>query len=69
MGALKELQVGAHRDAVANALVDRAPRRVMLMCSHCCVALIGRAVRQRVVDPDPLDHEHPIFELDLALGG
>jgi len=33
------------------------------------LAFIGRAARQRVVHPDPLDHEHAIFELDVALGG
>ena len=69
MGALQELQVGAHRDAVTNAFVDWSPRRVMRVRAFGGIAFIGRAARQRVVHPNPLDHEHTIFELDLALGG
>jgi len=33
------------------------------------LALIGRASRQRVVHPDPLDDEHPVFHLDVTFGG
>ena len=32
------------------------------------IALIGRAAGQRVVHPDPLDDEHPVFDLDVAFG-
>ena len=67
-GPLNELQVGAHRDAVANALVHGAPRRVMGVRPLGGIALLGRAACQRVVHPDPLDDEHPIFDLDVAFG-
>ena len=66
MGALKELQVGTHRDAAADAFVDRTPRRVMRVRPFGGIAFIGRAARQRVVHPDPFDDEHPILDLDLA---
>ena len=67
--ALDEGQLGRHRDAAADALVDGTPRRVMRVSPLGGIALIGRAARQRVVHPNPLDHEHTIFELDVALGG
>jgi hypothetical protein len=65
---LDEAQVGTHRDAVANALVYRAPRRVMCVRALGGITLLGRAARQRVVHTDPLDDEHPVFDLDLAFG-
>jgi hypothetical protein len=30
------------------------------------IALVGRAARKRVVHPDSLDDEHPVFDLDIA---
>jgi len=32
------------------------------------LVLIGRAARQRVVHPDPLDDEHPVFNFYVAFG-
>jgi hypothetical protein len=68
ISGLDEAQVGAHRDAGANALVDRAPRRVMCVRPLGCLPLVGRAARQRVLHPDPLDDEHPVFHFDVAFG-
>jgi hypothetical protein len=33
-----------------------------------CLALIGGAARQRVAHPNPLDDEHPVFDLNIAFG-
>jgi len=33
------------------------------------IALIGRAALQGVVHVDPLDDQHPVFDLDLAFSG
>ncbi len=63
---LDEAQLGAHRDALANALMDRAPRRVMRVRPLGGLALVVRAARQRVVHPDPLDDEHSVFNFDVA---
>ena len=63
---LDEVQLGAHRDALANALMDRAPRRVMCVRPLGGLALVVRAARQRVLHPDPLDDEHSVFNFDVA---
>ena len=65
---LDKAQVGAHRDTRADALVDRAPHGVMGVRPLGGLALIGRASRQRVVHPDALDDENPVFYLDVAFG-
>ena len=66
---LNKLQVGAHRDTRADALMDRAPRGVMGMRPLCGLTLVVRAARQRVVHADPLDDEDPVFYLDVTFGG
>ena len=69
ISGLDEAQIGAHRDAVANALMHRAPRRVMRVSPLGGIALVGRAARQRVMHSDAPAHEHPVFNFDLAFGG
>ena len=71
MGAtpgLNEAQFGAHRDAGADALVDRTPRGVMRVRSLRGLALVVGAARQGVVHADPLDDEDPVFYLDVTFG-
>ncbi len=38
------------------------------MCSLCGVPLVRRAACQRVADPNPLDDEHAILDLDVTFG-
>jgi len=33
------------------------------------IPFIGRTTCQRVVHVDPLDDQHPVFDLDLAFSG
>jgi len=40
----------------------------MLMRALRSLPLFRRAACQRVLDPDPLDDEHPVLDLDIALG-
>jgi hypothetical protein len=40
----------------------------MLMRALRSLPLFRRAAGQRVLDPDPLDDEHPVLDLDIALG-
>jgi len=68
ISGLGEAQVGGHRDAVADALIDGAPRCVMRVGPLGGLALVRRAARQRVVHPDPLDDKYPVFHLDVAFG-
>src|SRR2546425_6631802 len=65
---LNEAQFGAHRDAGADALVDRTPRGVMRVRSLRGLALVVGAARQGVVHADPLDDEDPVFYLDVTFG-
>jgi hypothetical protein len=48
--------------------MDRAPRCVVLVRALCCIALLQRAALERVADPNPLDDEHAILDLDVAFG-
>ena len=63
-----ELEAGRDLDATTDASVDRTPGRVMLMRSLRCLPLLRWAPVQRVVDPNPLDHQHAILDLDIPFG-
>ncbi len=47
--------------------MDGAPAGVMLMRSFRHLPLVRRAAGQGVANPDPLDDEHAVFHLDVAL--
>jgi hypothetical protein len=63
-----ELEAGCDVDAGADAAIDRAPRCVVLMGAPRRILLVGWTTFQPVANPNSLDDEHTIVDLDVAFG-
>ena len=63
-----EFERGGDIDAAPDAAIDGAPGRVMLVGAARGIALVLGTALEPVADSDPLDDQHPAFDLDLALG-